>query len=390
MKLPKFLIFLSFPAYILGVVGELPFQIRPVSIYLIDLIAFLCLVYWLLQPMKFINISKTHKSARLYIFFIFIGLLSNIFSPLPLGNQEKLISLMYLFRITIYFFYFVTLIDVFNSDYMQKEQVKKLLFFAGLFMAILGWIQYFLYPDLRNLYYLGWDPHYKRIFSTFLDPNYFGLIMLETLILGFFSNFKFGILKICNLITLLITLAFTYSRSSYLSLLVVAFSYGFILRKKIFFIFASIFIVLLFILLPKPMGEGVNLFRTFSIQERINNWHEGVDILLKYPVLGIGYNRLRYFRQIQSSDSKILFSHAAAGIDNSFLYIASTMGLFGLTSLLVFLRNIYLNGSIFIRLSIIAIILHSFFQNSLFFPSILYFVMVLAALETKKIKENIQ
>ena len=39
----------------------------------------------------------------------------------------------------------------------------------------------FVYPDLRNLWYLGWDPHYYRVFATLLDPNYVGILLVLTI-----------------------------------------------------------------------------------------------------------------------------------------------------------------------------------------------------------------
>ena len=51
--------------------------------------------------------------------------------------------------------------------------VSLLLLFSGLVIVGLGFVQYFFYLGLRNLYYLGWDEHLSFIFQL-LDPNFAG------------------------------------------------------------------------------------------------------------------------------------------------------------------------------------------------------------------------
>ena len=105
-----------------------------------------------------------------------------------------------------------------------------------------------------------------------------------------------------------------------------------------------------------------------------------MKIIVDHPILGVGFNAIRYAKTEYNFGQDNLFdNHAGAGFDNSFLFIAATTGLAGLLTFLLFLRQIFRKGNLFVKSSIVAIIVHSFFLNSLFFPWIMVWMWVVIA-----------
>ena len=384
-KLLKYLLYFSLTSLVIGPLGVIPLNITGVNLYLTDIfVALTCLVLLLKAP-AIIKIIKTDKISIYFLIFAIVGLFSLLVSPVSLTLIEKLISGLYLIRLIAYFGVYLALRYLLTIKILSAKSIMKWLSMSGLALVSLGWLQYLLYPDLRNLYYLGWDPHLKRIFATYLDPNYFGLMMVLTLILLFESSREIFIRKTSRKITALLsavflTLMFTYSRSSYLALLAAAFSYAVLKKKYVIFGTALILVFIIAALLPRPEGIGVRLERVFSAVERAENWREGVKLFTKHPVLGVGFNTVRYAkRQYGLNDAFLMVSHAGAGYDNSFIFIAVTSGMIGLAAYLLFLRQAYFSGNLLVKLSLVAIVIHSFFLNSLFFPWIMLWMWVVIA-----------
>src|SRR5690606_35834701 len=114
--------------------------------------------------------KKILISILIFNVIAFISLLINLFW---LTGMEFLISLSYLLRLNVYMS--LLFIGIFNFNKLQPSLLKKAFIASSFTVVFLGFIQYFFYNDLRNLYYLGWDDHLYRMFSTFLDPNFVGL-----------------------------------------------------------------------------------------------------------------------------------------------------------------------------------------------------------------------
>lgn len=316
-----------------------------------------------------------------------ISFLSLTFTSLDLGISERIISSLYLIRFAAYFSVYLTVAYLLKQRIMKKELMVKSLIWAGIIMAALGWLQYFLYPDLRNLFYLGWDPHYKRIFSTLLDPNFFGLMMALVFILLIASTTSSILIKIMIFATLL----FTYSRSSFLSFILSIIYYS--LAKRKYSLIVIVIIILGFgtILLPRPGGEGVKLERIFSLEERITSMKQGLEIFSDHPILGVGFNTLRYAKEeygYLSSDWQT--NHAGAGVENSFIFLAAATGSLGLISYILFLTYVFQKMSLIGRTTLVAIIVHSFFLNSLFFPPLMIWFWILTAMEYKQLFSQVR
>ena len=330
-----------------GQLGRL--ELAPgIVIYLHDLLVVLLLVFYL--PRTKITSAPLFRPI---LAFIAAAILSLIFSSRPLS--EIISGSLYLWRWLAYaLVYFVA------RRAANKPRLLRFLALSGL--AVTGLVQYVFAPDMRWLYNLGWDEHYYRLIGTFLDPNFTGIFLVLTLILLWPSR-----LVIFPLIALLLT----YSRSSYLALLVTLIL---VLRHRIRLLFVTciLFLGILF-LLPRPGGEGVKLERLYSLTNRLDSMKTGLQIFTAHPLTGVGFNLLR---QHQANPT----SHSGAGIDNSFLFILATTGIFGFTAYLWLLKKQFAIKLPATRYTLLAVLVHSLFNNTLFYPPVMLWFWLFLAL----------
>lgn len=369
---------------ILGPLAVIPLGIPNINIYILDLFVGVLVVYWLFHWKKALAYIFKERSIQFFFLFSIISLVSMIFSPVPMNSQERFISYLYFIRFVSYFSIFLTAYSV-GQNKKNGDFILGKLGWVGVGVSVAGWFQYFLYPDLRNLFYLGWDPHFKRIFSTYFDPNFLGLILVFSLILIMFEKKK-AVWFWVKSVSILITLFFTYSRSSYLAY-GIAMAYLAVLSKKYFLMVVSaiIFTGILF-LLPRPSGEGVKLERLFSITQRIENWKLALQIVVDHPLLGVGFNTVRYAKRVYLFEEDVDYqtNHSGAGLDNSFLFVAATTGIVGLIVFLAFLAELFIQGTVLVRITLVAAVVHSMFQNSLFFPWIMMWIWLVCGLLRKR------
>lgn len=315
-----------------------------------------------------ITIFKKPKYPEWYRYFIYF-IIASLFSLLVNYKLFEIKSLLYLVRL---FSYSYVAIYVFNNHKNHLTLNLQLLAISTA-SAVLGWTQYILWPDLTSLKYFGWDDHLLRMVGTFLDPTYLGLILVLGIIIGIQYKYK----KLVYL--LLFSLAFTYSRSSYFIVSL------FLLFKKQNI--ALIFFTLVILFLPKNIGEGTNLARTVSANNKLTNYSETWQIFKKSPVYGIGFNNMCKARQLYLGDTNVE-SHACNGSDSSILFLLATTGIIGMILFVNYVLSImyYANHNLYSTLlnsSFIVVLLHSLFSNSLFYPHIMFWIFALIGLKTK-------
>jgi O-antigen ligase len=298
-----------------------------------------------------------------------VAAFSLLLSAAILGPQKVLIGSLYLLRFAAYCFFFVLVWRTRN-----KKRLINALLVVGVAIALFGWIQYLWFPDLRSFVVWGWDDHLYRLTSTFLDPAFTGILLVFALILAFSQKYYL----IAGF--LLITLGFTYSRASFLALLVVL---PFLVGKfKKVLLFVLTLLVLVFAL-PRPGGEGVKLERLHSLFLKFENYQESVEIVKQNPLFGIGFNNLCLAR------NGSLESHACSGLDNSFLFVLATTGIVGLISFLDLLIGLVKTttksyvGKLFWA-SGLALLVHAQFTNTLFYPWVMGWVAILAGVSREK------
>lgn len=324
------------------------------------------------------------KSAMV---FIFIAILSLILTPLHLQPQEILTSFFYTARFTIYILLsWLIISDAFPT---LRNNIPRILIFSGLSVAVLGLIQFVFLPDLRFLTKEGWDPHYFRTVSTFLDPNFAGAFFVLTLILTFQNlamakkwNTVFSIIIYAALLT-------TFSRSSYLMFLISGLTLSFLKKTKstaILSIVLFLGLMLGFYIYTKTISQPRNIDRTQSASSRLNTWQQGFTIFQKFFSLGIGYNAYRYgLKELKLGDEHFLQSHGASSNDSSLLFVASTTGIIGLISYLLFLFSLIYKGTsrMIILPAILGLLSSSLFANSLFYPPILAWILLVSVIPKK-------
>lgn len=401
-KMLWFLIFLYLALFPFGQFTRLPFPFLPneVRVYLTDVLVGMIGVVWLFSFERG-PLSKL-KSFPAVVPFLVAALFSLLLAIPHLEVSEILISSLYFIRLASYFLFAGVVWSLVKT---KKEQSLILgsLAIIGIAVAVFGWVQYLFYPDLKFLLAVGWDEHVNRIVGTFFDPSFTSIILVFTLILLFGRALRSSHLRGVHwvqhvspgrwalLLVIFLALLFTYSRSGYLAFLAGAAAYSVITKNYkvvalgVLLLFSGIF------LLPKQTSEGTKLERTASVLLRVENWKEGLALFKEHPLFGVGFNTLRYTRP-GLVEEKYGPSHAAAGIDNSFLFVLATMGVVGFAAFVnlvvaIVKRGMESKGSRAVLIpTLVAAFVHSLFVNSLFYPWVLGWLALLFAGTLRAVK----
>ncbi|EKD52550.1 MAG: hypothetical protein ACD_61C00308G0003 [uncultured bacterium] len=334
----------------------------PFTIYLLDLSVFLLTISIFLhrESGKIVIRDPLFKPLMLFNLLALLSLLFNLRS-LPSGGVVY--ALLYLVRLFIYpSIYFAVKL-------FPAKKIIRSVIFSFSFFCILGILQYLFFPDMRYLKQVGFDDHYFRLIGSLYDPNFSGVLFAgAALVLIYLGHWHVGV-------SLILFMALTFSRASYLCFSAGLF-YLMVKRKQFSLILFLAGLLGIIWLTPKPFGEGVNLLRTFSIFSRFDSWSMGVELFLKKPIFGWGYNTLRSL------------TGARYQIDNSYLYVLATTGLLGLLAFINLIRRSFSGLTYSQRIFIFTILLHSLFNNSFFYIWINYSFWLVLALPLRAYKSK--
>lgn len=393
MGILKYFLVAALIVFPLGAVVRI--QVAPsVYVYPLDIVLFgvacVSLYGYVLHYKKLLAIPYTKP----LLIFLAIALLSLVINLYQFSFAQIIIGSLYLGRFVVY----TNLLFVFY--FLKKNFIKKYfigIFLSGLIVVIIGFIQYFFYPNLRNLYYLGWDEHLYRMFSTFLDPNFVGCAFSIILLLGLYilqtskkTKIKTPLLVLSILVAIL-AIFLTYSRSAYITTAVSLFIYFLFSKQKKLIIAGFIIFCLGIILLPKSYsGEGVKLLRTKSISDRVVADLHGIAIFTQNIPFGVGFDTYRYAQEKNGFlDQKTWQDvHSGAGVPNSYIFILATTGILGFIAYVYFwfsiLRSIYRSNdkkNVYAQSFIFAVVggvlVDALFENVLFYPSLMVLVFLL-------------
>lgn len=350
MKYLFFTLLLIFP---LGQLGRV--------IYLNDFATlFVVLVWLILTKGKNVIGDPLLKPLAVFVGVMILSLFLNIFD-FPI--QKILISSLYIWRFVIYACLYFVAKDLFK----EHKTIEKLMSLAAIVVAIVGIGQFVLLPDVSFLKEYEWDDHYYRAVSTFLDPGFTGAILALGLILSLSQK------SIFRSVTIYIALALTYSRASYLMYLVSLGIFSFYKQSIKIFLIALMVLVITIPLLPVSSGEGTKLQRENSITARINNWNQTLEVWEKNPILGVGFNTYKYV-------SNTSFESHSGGADSSLFLVLATTGIIGFAAYIYLLKKTWDMGNFIFKASLGGIIVHSFFNNTLFYPWVMEWLWILLAL----------
>jgi O-antigen ligase len=351
----------------------------------LDLGVGIIFILWLI--LKIVKKEKIKPKQILIpaLLFAVSGAFSLLINYSNLKPIQFFASSMYLVRWIAYAGMFFVVSDF---DKQFKNIISKVLISIGSLIVGIGYIQYLLYPSLKNLYYLGWDEHMYRMFSIFLDPNYAGAFFV---LFFLFLTYKFlkkkslaiGILGVLSLGAVFLS----FSRSALIMLIISSVLLLLLMnKKKWILVLLGITVLVLTISSRYFKIENINIFRMTSSVSRYETAKDAIEIIKAKPIFGVGFNAFRY-AQIQFGFRNDLnkISHADASTDNSFLFVLATTGLVGFIIYMFMWFSILklgINSPLLIA-SIAGVFVDSLFVNSLFYPFISLWLWVVIALSIK-------
>lgn len=376
---PFYLLIFLFIIFPFGVLVRIS-PLANVNIYPTDIVS----VFWLLLFLTF-YLKKLNYLKKLFVaavIFNVIAVLSLIVNSSSYSFEELAVAASYLLRFDAYLSLLFIGLGSFKRS--EKELLKKFFLASSILLVVFGFVQYFFYNNLRNLYYLGWDDHLYRLFSTFLDPNFAGLFfsVFAVFLLGLIvmkKPSKLWLFYIFVFTANILALILTYSRSAMIAFMAGMFYVLFSYRKfKILFVILVLTLATFFAL-SDSLVENRNPFRIASSEARLDSARKAWEIFSEKPILGVGFNAYRY-AQINKGfvdPAKTLLSNADAGTDNSFLFVLAAGGILGFAAYLNIWRVVFNISKRSMNFRVALAIVSTLFVSALFINALFYVPLML-------------
>ncbi|MCS7093436.1 MAG: hypothetical protein NZL96_03390 [Patescibacteria group bacterium] len=351
----RFFLVFNFFLFSFGQIFRITLFDRQINFYLyeISLCLFLMILFFKLKLSPLFFFLREDRNFFLFPVVLGVSYLINFFEFNPF---QRLVALLYLLRFIFYLSYYIYLsfwLKQQKENFQGVELGLKIFYLITFFTTA---TQFFLYPDLRNLIYLGWDPHLNRAFGVFFDTSIaaavFGLVILSEK--NLFLKSAYFVLLIAS-----------FSRGLILSFFI-SLVYLIVVERKSFKIIGIVclLIFVLLFLIPKPAGEGGKLTRLYTIFSRLNDYREGSQLFFSKPLFGYGYNYLRFVRNKGQSN-------AASNFSSTPLTILVSAGIVGLLAFFHFLSWFWRRFESK-KPVILFLLVSSLFDNILFHPFILF------------------
>ncbi len=311
------------------------------------------------------------------------------------SDQTQFLSVgLYLVRFDVMCTFGVLLSDLRSRKILHQYELKWWLVSVLSSIAILGLIQYGIYPDTRDFKLLGWDDHYYRLISTLFDPGFTGILLTIGAIvsLGFViatqrSSWK-SIVGVATFCISFVALLLTYSRASYLAFLIALVFFALRTKKYLTLVLLPLFVMCIF-LLPRPGGEGVKLERTASVVARIDSVNDSFsEFSFSNVLIGKGWYWKKQVQPTSIVGDQTVPNHSSAP-ENSFVFVFSSLGIIGLLlcGSIVFLLLQRSAFSVEVTTIMLAVSVHALFTNTFFYPFIL---IVLAVVMVKNEPKSLE
>lgn len=367
---------------------ELEGNYSGINIYFHDIfISFWLISFLFTINLKFLKLKtffkdalSKYKTESIFTGIVILGIVTNV-----LLNSD-LVSLLYVARFSSYILFCISLKYLVKQNFIKSSELRFMFFGAGIIILFLGVIQLLTIKDTRFLAILGWDDHLNRLISTIFDPGFTGLILVITLMYLYSLKKLINNKLISELLSflLLLGIALTFSRASYLATIIALLSLAIIKRKLLTPLILKAFVFIAIVLMiPKPGGEGVNLSRTSSITARKSTLQYEISLITpKTLLIGNGL----FSEQNSLEKHPFIPSHSRVP-DNFLINLLLSTGVIGTAMAIIIL--IKWSTKIFkqdpeLGAAIFATLIHTQFGNSIFQPFVL--LMLLGGIASLKQK----
>ncbi len=410
--LAKYFLYLLLLLLPLGNLTRLPFG--EVAFTALDVILPVVIVTWLLHALLVKKNITLPPHAVLLVLFGMWSLICLVFGLRWIGGMQWAVAAMYWVRWVEYGLLFVI---TYSLGVEAKEEEKangtlgtfslkviRLLIYAQFVFILLGFIQFVLFPNFSRFVQHGWDPHYYRLLSTFLDPNFAGMFIILGLILiaglVLFSLYQPARWWILWLLAGMggVGVILTFSRSTYVAMAAAVGVIG-LLRSRLLLLVCVFVGVLSFIFIPRVQTRVLGALEfDETVQLRFASYEQTLTIVKDDPWFGVGFNAFRYAQDREGyfrDDRGVNYSggHAGAGSDSSLLFLLATTGIPGLVLYMLFVGAVMWNGfkafftktsplhiralGLIVSGSFASLMVHTQFVNSLFYTWIMAWMWVI-------------
>lgn len=344
--------------------------VGPAVLYPHDLVLLMWLAYAAVFTPCFKRSSRISLSGWLKVALIWtgIGMIG------ALTRTQSGIPFLYALRLIIYALGSWSL-----TQALPQSRLKTGLVTVGLVYQVVSFGLYLISPDMRFLWVYGWDDHYYRLIGTLFDPGFTGMLAILTLLIFWGLPHTSKIVKTAVSLFLLTCIILTYSRASYLAVIVgiacMVMQYKKVAATQL--IAGGVIFCMLFWFAPKPGGEGVNITRLTSITARLQTiQHSIASLTPTTTILGTGL-----FSRFSQENNHQMPTTTAYFPDNIIILLLVQTGLPGLVfwsmCAVQYARRLWKKRPLQFSAGA-ALFMHAQFNNTLLQPFVLlYFLFIL-------------
>lgn len=391
MDFLKLLLILAIASIIPGQVVRIPISGSQSAITLTDIFVLVLSAYaipYLLIIKKTLKISPSVVTT--FFLFITVATASTVLAANKFDASLIISSSLFLVRFIVYF-----LVTLVIASIVKRNEIGRWLnifITCGVVFALLGFAQLGTFPDISPLTPLGWDPHQARLVSTLIDPNFTGALLT---ILASTSSaiylYKKKTIYLMAAVVFASGIILTFSRSSYLALMVSQVVLGIYKSPK----FLAVSILLFLSIVSFNTQARTRIVGAITLDEtakaRLESYRRAATIFANNPIFGVGFNTYRHaqreygFFTIDDPSG----GHSGSGVDSSLLLVAATTGVVGFVSFMFFIITLIKSITLQIKTNFLylgvaaaflALLVHSQFVNSFFFPQIMLPIWFLVGL----------
>jgi O-antigen ligase len=217
--------------------------------------------------------------------------------------------------------------------------------------AVFGIVQAAFLPDFAQLVYpdsrlyVDWDPQGHRLVSTVLEPNIAGGMLMIGLLVQVARVSTGARVAPARLLVLFLAFLLTLSRSAALGFLigiaVIFIARGLSKRAQRLGVLAAALVdiaspvLVPYAIVHNKFSIGVGT----SAGARLESWLFALQVIVDYPVFGVGFNAFKY---AAASYGSTLIGGASYSSDGGLLFILAMTGVVGLTVYCAMLLQVFL------------------------------------------------